>query len=191
MKSLQWFHLISKSWAHLSRFLGKGSWRQWGQVSIYSKPWAPWEVRAFSLLSVDKSHPYQMSEHKGSPQILPLPPPPAQLASLEKEDMEKFTINSGLSKPFNNGLTSCSNTPLFKTPTPRPVCSVHFPQLPSIYWRTHIDCHDFTHVGMFSLFSPTSKMWEVFSLEIILLKWLDLVILIVRLIQLMYVKCLE
>lgn len=111
--------------------LGKGSWSQWGSVSISSKPWAAWEVSLLvnftqtKCLSIRVVLKYCLS-----------PPHQAWLANPQNEDREKFTINSGPSKPFNNGWKSCSNTCL--KPTPTPVCSLHFSQLPSIFWLSYI-----------------------------------------------------
>lgn len=125
--------------------LGKGSWRQGGHVSIYSELRAPWEARAFPLHFVDESHSQQMSECNGSPQILPLPMPPGLDSKFWEKSYGKFDHKFRSVKTFNNGLTSCPKRPLFKTPTRRPICSVHSPLLLCIHGCAHPQSWLYSH----------------------------------------------
>lgn len=154
MESLRWCHLISKSWAHLSL----GVWGRDHEASAARFPFLlshehpeKWEHFPYSLL-MGLIHTTCLSLRA----VLKLCPSASHqvwLASLEKEDMGIFTINSGLPETLNNSLTSFLNIPLY--PHSNLSCSVHFPLLPLIYWHTYLLPWLYSHWNVLFILSYT------------------------------------
>lgn len=146
MKSLQWFHLISKSWEHLS--LGV-----WGRDHGDREARFPF-IQSYGHPEKREHFPYILWMNLTHSKCLnvravlkfcPSPRHQAWIASFEKKSYGKFNHKFKSVKTFNNGLTSCPKRPLFKTPIRRPICSVHSPLLLCIHGCTHLQSWLYSH----------------------------------------------